>query len=60
MTTGSHRKGTTIQATSLRAAKQIASRRQMFADTVLVIEDEKGHRLSVKQEHGWLDTPASG
>ena len=51
----SHRTGETIEAKNLADAKRTASRRQCFHGTVLVVEDQAGNRLAVKQDGRWAD-----
>lgn len=52
----SYRKGRRLEAKSLTSAKRVASRERMFQGTVLVIESEQGHRLSVKENKYWKDS----
>lgn len=51
----SSRKGETIEAADLAAAKRAASRKQMFKGTVMTIESERGARLAVKESGRWTD-----
>lgn len=51
----SSREGSTVQAASLASAKRVASGRQMFAGTVLVIESATGAVLSRKEGGSWRD-----
>lgn len=48
----STRKGYTVEAKDLAAAKRIASKKQFFQGTVLEISDAKG-RLAVKENGKW-------
>ena len=52
---GSHRKGETIVANDLTAAKRKASSLQMFKGTVLEITAENGVVLSRKENGRWID-----
>lgn len=51
----SDRRGGKVQAKSLAAAKQRATRAQIFQRTVMVIESPAGNRLSVKEGKEWRD-----
>lgn len=48
-----HRAGIEIEAKDLTAAKRAASRMQQFKGTVLMIADEKGFALAVKDGGKW-------
>ena len=52
---GSHRKGETIEAADLAAAKRKASSLQMFKGTVMEIAAENGAVLSRKEDGRWID-----
>ena len=52
----SSRKGETVQAANLSAAKRKASGMQMFKGTVLEISAENGAVLSRKEGGRWTDT----
>jgi hypothetical protein len=53
----SQRDGEKVQAASLSAAKRVATRRQYFRGTTLVIESENGSRLAVKEPgQKWQDS----
>ena len=51
----SSRKGETIEAADLTAAKRKASSLQMFKGTVLEISAENGSVLSRKEDGRWID-----
>ena len=51
----SSRKGQTIEAANLTAAKRKASGLQMFKGTVMLIAAENGAILSRKQDGRWID-----
>lgn len=51
--TNSSRKGELVECKSIGQAKRLATRRQMFQNTVLVIEDKFGCPLSVKRGGQW-------
>lgn len=51
----SHRKGESIEAENLTAAKRKASRLQMFQGTVMEIAAESGAVISRKQDGKWVD-----
>ena len=50
----SHHAGETIEA-KFGGRERTASRRQCFHGTVLVVEDQAGNRLAVKQDGRWAD-----
>jgi len=52
----SSRKGETVQAANLTAAKRKASSLQMFQGTVMEIAAENGSVLSRKQDGKWIDS----
>jgi ribosomal protein L19 len=52
----SSRKGETVQAANLTAAKRKASSMQMFQGTVMEIAAENGSVLSRKQDGKWIDS----
>ena len=52
----SSRKGETVEADNLSAAKRKASGMQMFNGTVLEISAENGSVLSRKEDGRWTDT----
>jgi hypothetical protein len=52
---GSFRQGYEIQAKSLTQAKMVASKRQYYHGTVLVIENENGTVLAEKFDDKWWD-----
>jgi ribosomal protein L19 len=52
----SSRKGETVQAANLTAAKRKASTLQMFQGTVMEIAAENGSFLSRKQDGKWIDS----
>ena len=52
----SSRKGETVQAANLTAAKRKASSLQMFQGTVTEIAAENGSVLSRKQDGKWIDS----
>ena len=51
----SHREGEYVIARDLTGAKRVATRNQLFHGTVLVIKDESGSVLSVKENGEWRD-----
>ncbi len=51
----SSRKGETIEAGGLPAAKRKATSMQMFKGTVLEVADESGRRLAVKENGTWTN-----
>ena len=51
----SHRKGETVEAPNLTAAKRKASVMQMFKGTVMEIATENGAVLSRKENGLWID-----
>lgn len=52
----SSRKGETVEAANLTAAKRKASSLQMFQGTVMEIAAENGSVLSRKQGGKWIDS----
>jgi len=52
----SSRKGETVEAANLTAAKRKASSMQMFQGTVMEIAAENGSVLSRKQDGKWIDS----
>lgn len=51
----SHRKGETVEAANLTAAKRKASSLQMFQGTVMEIATENGSVISRKESGRWID-----
>lgn len=49
------RKPDPTSAGSLTAAKRVASQRQTFKGTTLMIYDSAGYRVAVKDGHRWRD-----
>ena len=51
----SSRKGETVEASNLSAAKRRATSLQMFKGTVMEIANENGAVLSCKEDGRWID-----
>ncbi len=51
----SSRKGETVEAANLTAAKRKASAQQMFKGTVMEIAHENGAVVSRKEDGRWID-----
>lgn len=51
----SHREGYQMEADTLQQAKRLASRNQLFRDTVLVIKGTNGKEVTYKEKGRWID-----
>lgn len=50
---GSKRDGYAVEVSSLAAAKRIASRKQMFKQSVLTISTDRGAVIATKEDGVW-------
>lgn len=51
------RKAEPCKATRLDAAKAVATRRQTFQGTTLVVYDAAGYRIAINHGDGWFSYP---